>query len=91
MSWWKKIKERIHKYLEKVEKKDREFVKKHPKAWKGYTIFLILVFVAFASYGIINDIYFLFFAIPMGLIWFLMIRDMNKTYNKAMKELKDGN
>ena len=90
MDWWKKLKEKHKKFMENQERKDIDFIKQYPRKWRGYTVFFSLVYVVISVVGIIIEPSFIVMVLVLAVACYIGVKEMNKTYDKAMKEIEDG-
>jgi len=84
---FKKIREKWNKQIEKAEKRDIEFIKRHPKIWKTYMLGFLSFFIIVSIFSTITEpsfiIMILIFTIPV----YMFEKEMLDRYKKAHKQM----
>ena len=82
---FKKIKEKLKKHIEKVEKKDIEYIKKHPLHWKMLLIFIPSVLILLSILLISAKPSFIIVVLIFIYPYYLIEKEMLNRYKKALK------
>lgn len=82
---FKKIREKWNKQIEKAEKKDIKYIKKHPTTWKSMMVYFPVFYISLSLIMVYFEPGAIIFVLMIGIPIYYIEKEFLKRYKKAME------